>query len=211
MTEYQIASAIENYVTSHEGVTDFPVAIDQIKDEVDTLRLRLFDEVDLNSRFTVSLEPYLQPIEIKDTKRSVDGKNTIVEVPPIHIRQNGKAAIRYCGSSTGNTPYRVVTGNHHLYARADRFIGKAPLAHYENGKLTFFNTVLKKVTIKAIFFDPSDLTMYGYDSEKTEYPIPPGLADQIIGKTAESYIRTMYRIPLQPNIQADMPNTNAGS
>lgn len=210
MTEHQIASAIENYVTSHEGVTDFPVSIEQIKDEVDTLRIRMFDEQDVNSRYMMSLEPFLQTIEIKNTSRSVDGKDTIVEVPLIHMRTNGMAATRYCGSPTYKTPFRVVTGNHHLYARHDQFIGKSPLAHYENGKIIFFNTVLKTVMIKAIFNDPSQLTEYGYDEEVTQYPMPPGLVDMLIGKTVESYIRTMYRIPIQPNTQSDLP-VNAGS
>lgn len=209
MTEHQIASAIENYVTSHEGVTNFPVSIEQIQDEVDTLRIRMFDEQDLNSRYMMSLEPFLQTIEIKDTAR--DGKNTIVEVPLIHMRTNGEAATRYCGSPTYQTPFRVVTGNHHLYARHDQFIGKSPLAHYENGKITFFNTVLKTVMIKAIFNDPSELTEYGYNEEVDQYPMPPGLVDMLIGKTAESYIRTLYRIPIQPNTQTDSPAVNAGS
>jgi len=209
MTEHQIASAIENYVTSHEGVTDFPVAIDQIQDEVDTLRIRMFDEQDLNSRYMMSLEPYLQTITIDKTSRSRDGKDTIVEVPLIHMRTNGKAAIRFCGSVSYKTPYRVVTGNHHLYARADRFIGKSPLAHYENGKITFYNIVLKKLLIKAIFIDPSDLIDLGYNPKVTEYPVTYGLADMIIGKTAESYLRTMYRVPVQPNTQTDSPTANA--
>lgn len=209
MTEYQIASAIENYVTSHEGVTNFSVPINQIQDEADTLRIRMFDEQDLNSRYTISLEPFLQTIELKATKRSTNGKDTIVEIPNIHIRKNGKAAIRYCGSPTYKTPYRVVTGNHHLYATHDPIIGKSPLAHYEDGKLTFLNTVLKKVMIKGIFTDPSKLVEYGYNYKEDEYPVPLGFADILIGKTVESYLRTMYRIPIQPNTQTDMPNARS--
>jgi hypothetical protein len=205
MTEHQIASAIENYVTSHEGVTDFSVAIEQIKDEIDTLRIRMFDEQDLNSRFTISLEPFVQKIESTDVLYDPITKSTTVLIPDIHIRQNGKAAIRYCGSQSYKTPFRVVTGNHHLYATHDQFIGNAPLAHYEFGKITFKNTNLKKVLIIALFTDPSKLVSYGYDEKVSRYPVPTGLTDMIIGKTAESYIRTMYRIPLQPNTQADSP------
>ncbi len=209
MTEYKIASAIENYVTSHEGVTNFSVPIDQIRDEVDTLRVRMFDEQDLTSRYTISLEPFLQTIELKATSRSSNGKDTIVEIPNIHIRTNGKAAIRYCGSSTYKTPYRVVTGNHQLYAIHDPVIGKSPLAHYENGRLTFVNTVLKKVMIKALFIDPSQLVEYGYNYKNDEFPVPLGFADILIGKTVESYLRTMYRIPVQPNTQTDIPNARS--
>lgn len=209
MTEYQIASAIENYVTSHEGVTNFSVPINQIQDEVDTLRTRMFDEQDLNSRYTISLEPFLQTIKLKATSRSADNKDTIVDIPNIHIRMNGKAAIRYCGSPTYKTPYRVVTGNHQLYAVHDPVIGKSPLAHYENGRLTFVNTVLKTVMIKALFVDPSKLVEYGYDYKSDEYPTPQGFADILIGKTVESYLRTMYRIPVQSNTQADIPNARS--
>lgn len=209
MTEHQIASVIENYVTSHEGVTDFSVPIDQIQDEVDTLRIRMFDGQDLESRYTISIEPFLQTIELKATKRSTNGKDTIVDIPLIHIRTNGKVAIRYCGSSTYKTPYRVVTGNHQLYAVHDSVIGKSPLAHYENGRLTFINTVLKKVMIKGLFVDPSKLVEYGYDHKNNEYPVPMGFADILIGKTVESYLRTMYRIPVQSNTQADIPNARS--
>ena len=209
MNEYQIASAIENYVTSHEGVTNFSVAIDQIQDEVDTLRIRMFDEQDLNSRGTISLEPFLQTIKAKATSRSIDGKDTIVDIPNIHVRRNGKVAIEYCGSPTYKTPFRTVVGNQRLYATHDPIIGNAPLAHYENGRLTFFNTVLKNVMIRAIFVDPSKLVEYDYDSEEDEYPVPLGFADMLIGKTVESYLRTMYRIPVQPNTQTDMPNARS--
>ena len=112
-------------------------------------------------------------------------------------------------SVTYKTPFRVVTGNHHLYARHDRFIGKKPLAHYQDGKITFYNTTLKKVFIRAIFIDPSDLIDLGYDPKVTEYPVTYGLADMIIGKTAESYLRTLYRVPVQPNTQTDSPTANA--
>ena len=58
----------------------------------------------------------------------------------------------------------------------------------------------------AVFEVPDELTKYGYDEMVTKYPVPAGFADMLIGKTAESYIRTMYRVPIQPNTQSDMPN-----
>lgn len=211
MTEYQIASAIENYVTSNEGVTNFPVSIDQIRDEVDTLRLRMFDEFDSALNYTLPLESWLQELEMKPTSYDADIKATIVKIPEIHMRENGKLALRYCGSNTKKTQYRVVTGNQNIYATHDRFIGKAPLAHYRDGVFTFYGTQLKKVYIEAVFTDPSALSKYGYDYKTTRYPATQRIIDHIIGKTAESYIRTMYRTGIQPNTQTDLVRPNAGS
>jgi hypothetical protein len=92
----------------------------------------------------------------------------------------------------------------------DHFIGKMAIAHYDEGKITFKNVSPQYVTVVAVFEDPSDLEIYGdYDPESSEYPLPASMIDSLIGKTAESYIRTMYRIRPQPNIQTDLPN--AGS
>jgi hypothetical protein len=220
MTEYQIASAIENYVTSHEGVTDFPVTLNQIRDEVDTLRIRLFDEVDLNTRYTVSLEPYLQILEITEGVTYDEPKNqTTVVIPDIHIRHNGKPAIRYCGSLSEDAlyknPFRIITGNQIMHATHDQYIGNAPIAYYEAGagKIVFLQSQLTQVKIAAIFTQPHKCVKFGYDSKKSTYPVPAGLADMLIGKTAETYMRTMYRKTAQPNTQADIPmmSNNAGS
>lgn len=210
MTEYQIASAILNYVTSHEGVTNFPVNIDQIREEVDTLRMRIFDETDIASNYTMPLEFYLQTIETKDTSYDADNKITTVEVPLIHIRTNGKVAIRYCGGPNDNIEYRVISGNHNKTAKFDRWIGSAPTAHYRNGVIKFYGSWLKKVRLEAVFIDPSEKT--GYDFKSERYPVPNNIADHIIGKTINSYIRTTRREVAQPNTQSDIPIArNAGS
>jgi len=55
-----------------------------------------------------------------------------------------------------------------------------------------------------LFEDPSSLEIFGdYDHEVDDYPTPQGDIDMIIGKTAESYLRTEpYKIIL-PNTQTD--------
>lgn len=209
MTEHQIVSAIENYVTSHEGVTDFPVSPKQIADEVDTLRMRLVSELD-NARMLVSpFVNYTQVIEDLPTHKT-DGNDRYVDIPAVYHTIRNTPAFVYAGAANGNTPYRVLTGNHGIYASQDRWIGNVPQAILQGTRLTFKQSTLKKVRIVAVFRDPSDLDVFGYDSSKDTYPIPDSLVDQIIGKTANSYMQTMYRIRPQSNQQVDLPMAGGG-
>ena len=203
MTEFEIASAIENYVTSHRGVTDSPLSIDQVRDEMDSLRIRLLTEFDIRNRYIYPLEPYMQHITVQTSRK--DGQ-TIAEIPRIYIRELGVPAIGFIGSSSKGTEYKVVTGRHRNWSSDDLWTGKAPTVWYNDGILEFMGgTVSRNIYLEAVFEKPSQLRKYGYDWKKSRYPVPPAVADEIIGKTAESYLRTMYRVPPQPNTQADVP------
>lgn len=202
MTEFQIASAIENYVTSHRGVTNFPLSKMQIRDEVDTLRIRMLSEIDMQNRFTTQLEEFYQTIN--DASTVLENKKPTVTLPRIYTRENGKLAVQYIGSLTRETPFRIVTGKHVLYAAYDPFLKDAPIAHYEEGKWTFYKSTLSKTDLRAVFLKPRELTPYGYDWQTTKYPMPDDMLDRLIGKTVESYMRTMFRAPVQPNTQADL-------
>lgn len=207
MTEFDIASAIMNYVTSSEGVTSSNLSIRQIRDEVDTLRIRLVSELDVQNRFIFPFDEYLQPIEV-ETKR--ENNLTVAVIPTIFFRSNGKPVIRYAGGTSGNTPHKVVTGNRRTWSAHDPYTGKAATIYYNNGKLTFLSkNVPKKVMVEALFRKPSELKRFGYDYKADHYPVPFSLADTLIGKTSESYIRTMYRILPQPNTQSDIPTGQA--
>lgn len=202
MTEYEIASAIENYVTSHRGVTDFPLSQRQIRDEVDTLRIRFFDEFDNMNKTITNISPFTQIVKVS-TEKGDDGM--FVNVPYIHQRTNGKLAALFIGSAKGTTPFKIIVGNRRLWSNFDSHTGKAPTAVYSNGKIKFINVAPKNVLIEALFIKPSELRTIGeYDWKSTQYPVPYGLIDSIIGKTAESYLRTRTQNVPHPNNQSDV-------
>ena len=208
MVEYNIASAIEKIVTSHEGVTDFPITYAQILDEVDTLRMRTIEEMD---RGRLLVKPYnlmTQTIEFTDIKKTSDGK-LYVECPRIFSHDTGELAISYIGSTSTDKQYRPIIGRQIKYARADRYNSKEPIAHFQDDKIFLENCSPKKFTLRAIFERPRDLEPFGYNPEVMNYPLSNGAIDIIIGKTAESYLRTLYRIRPQANQTVDLPLPNA--
>lgn len=212
MTEHEIASAIENYVTSYEGVTSSSISLEQIKDEINTLRMRVIAELDQSKLLMTPFVGYVQTIpSITVVKETIDEVVKLtVKVPRVYIRANGKIAITYIGGIDLASPYRITTGNHHMWSHADAFIGNKPMAHYredENGGLiTIYRKATEKIAVQALFETPSHLTDFDiYDDEKTAYPMPQAQIDTMIGKTVNSYINTLYRIPAQSNIQADSP------
>jgi hypothetical protein len=217
MTEHEIASAIENYVTSYEGVTSSSLSLEQIKDEVNTLRMRTVFELDQQKLLMTPFVGYVQTIpELVVIKTTIDEDTVVltIKVPRVYIRANGKIAITYVGGIDLSSPYRITTGNHHMWSKADAFIGNKPMAHYredaDGGLITLFNKATEKIAVQALWETPSHLSQFDiYDDEVTAYPMPQAQIDMLIGKMTESYIRTMYRIPAQSNIQADSPNQSA--
>jgi hypothetical protein len=119
---------------------------------------------------------------------------------------NGELASLYIGGTDGKSPYRVVVNGNGENESHDQFIGKMPMAIIDEDDLSFRNINPKVVKVAMVFEYPDRLAIYGYDDEDTEYPMPGGLIDKLIGKTAESYIRTLYRIGPQANTQTDLPN-----
>jgi len=212
MTEHEIASAIENYVTSYEGVTSSSISLEQIKDEINTLRMRIVTELDQQKMLMTPFVGYVQTIpSVKVTKETINEVVILtVKIPRVYIRANGKIAITYVGGIDLSSPYRITTGNHHMWSKADAFIGGKPMAHYredeDGGLITIYKKATEKIAVQALFETPSHLSTFDiYDDEKTAFPMPQAQIDTMIGKTVESYIRTMYRIPAQSNIQADSP------
>lgn len=223
-TEFEISSAISNYITSNEGVTDFPVTLKQISDEVDTLRVRRMQEADSKGLFKRPFYNYTQTIFIGGTqdplKTSEDSvtRRRYVDIPRLFMLSNNRPAIAYCGGYKGEQNYRVVSGNQREWFSSDRWIGKLPtVVVYPSPdnfgyRLDFRNISPRQLKFEAVFEDPSDLEgINGYDGTKTAdndgslYPMPSGEIDIIIGKTVESYMRTLYRHPVQGNQTVDAP------
>lgn len=200
MTEFEIVSAIKNYVTSQRGVTGFSLKNAQIADEVATLRMRGIDELDRANRFRKPYQGYVQKIEF-----TVDNTKKIT-LPKIFIKEDGSPAIDYIGGKNDYTPFRIITGSTHAgWISHDEFLKDMPTVQVEGTEFTFFNFSSTNLVLIAVFEDPSSLDVWGYNDEVDEYPLPGKMQDVVIGKTAESYLRTMYRIPPQVNNQVDAP------
>lgn len=220
-TEFEIASVISNYITSNEGVTDFPVTLRQISDEVDTLRMRTITDLDEKGKLLRPFLNFTQTIEfdasstIFQVKKDLTRNIRYVDVPRLYRMVSGKVAISYVGGIAGTQHFRVVQGLQREWHKADRWIGRSPTAvvveleEVEGFRIEFHNVSPNKAKFVAIFEDPSDLEKYGYNGDATPadggnlYPLPSGYVDVIIGKTVESYLRTLYRLPLQGNQQVD--------
>lgn len=210
MTEFEIVSSVMELVTSSEGVTNTSLSPEQVADEIDTLRVRMAAELDGKSLFRRPYQGFTQTIKslsvLKDSNRV-----SYLDIPRLVIQLNGEPACLYIGGKDDKSPYRLVTGNLENYVH-DHIIGKMPIAHYQEGRITFRNVAPQQIKLVAVFEDPSDLEIYGdYDSETSEYPMPAAMIDSLIGKTAESYLRAMYRIRPQPNTQTDLPNAGPQS
>ncbi len=111
----------------------------------------------------------------------------------------------------------MVFGLQKEWFKADKWIGRSPTAVIceeasVNGyRVKFFGASPNKAKIGFIAENPSDLEAYGYDGDKrtsdggSPYPMPNAPLDIIIGKTVESYLRTLYRLPVQGNQLVDAP------
>lgn len=216
MTEARIVSAIMNYVTSARGVGSSVMYPEQVADEVDTLRIRMISELEHAGRLHAPFQGFGQNIESVEVPRV--GTKLKLELPRMYITSRGVPAVAYIGGLDGESPYRIMTGLHYLNARHDLFTGNMPFAVYKEGTWEFHNCEPDRIMILGgIFNHPRQLEPYGYDAgydtddpdAGSEYPVPGSMADQIIGKTAETYLRTMYRMPPQANTQSDVPVTQS--
>lgn len=213
-SEFEIASMISNDVTSAQGVTDFPVSLKQISDNIDTLRVRVIDDLDSKGLMKKPFFNFTQTI-ITTTLKTASNQR-YVDIPKLISFQNSAPAIAYIGGS-GDTPksFRIVYGTHNEFHTADRWIGKLPTAivtDSQNGNRIFFKNISPNtVRIVAIFGDPSDLEPFGYNGSikvvdgASVYPMPSGQLDILMGKITESYLRDLYRLPVQANQAVDSP------
>ncbi len=124
-------------VTSSEGVTNTSLSPEQVADEIDTLRIRMAAELDGRSLFRRPYQGFTQTIKslsvLKDSNRV-----SYLDIPRLAIQLNGEPACLYIGGKDDKSPYRLVTGNLENYVH-DHFIGKMPIAHYQEGRITFRN------------------------------------------------------------------------
>lgn len=204
MKQFEIVAAVMNIVTSHEGVTNTSLSEDQVAAEIHTCRQRMIDDLDKVSLFRRPFTGYVQIIESLPTLKKADG-TVYVKIPRVYRTLNQDIALLYVGGKDKKSPYRIITDNADN-CKHDHFLGTAPTAIYNEGEITFRNISPKFIRIDGVFEYPDQLAIYGYDDEESEYPFPGGQIDKLIGKTTESYLRTLYRVTPQPNTQSDLNN-----
>lgn len=213
MTEHEIVTSVMNLVTSHEGVTNTSLSPDQVAAEVDTLRGRMIDEMDKVSLFRRPYTGFTQSIKSIKVEKIVSGTTVtkFVDIPKFMVRRDGTPAYLYIGGKDMKSPYRVVVGSEAFEnAKHDQFISLLPIVLYNEGHMEFRNITSQYIMITGVFNKPSSLEELGvWDREVDEYPMPAGMVDVLIGKTANSYINTLYRVPIQPNTQTDRPQGGA--
>lgn len=205
MKQFEIVAAIMNIVTSHEGVTNTSLSEDQVAAEIHTCRQRMIDDIDKTSQFRRPYTGFSQKIESLTIQKDTDGAPYIV-IPRLYRMLNNEVAALYIGGKDRKSPYRILTDDSSENAKHDHFLGKVPIVIYNEGLLTFRNINPKFLRVEGVFEYPDQLAIYDYDDESTEYPMPGGLIDILIGKTTESYIRTLFRVVAQPNTQSDLTN-----
>jgi hypothetical protein len=204
MTQAEIVSAVMNIVTSHEGVTNTSLSADQVAAEVHTCRQRMIDDLDKVSLFRRPFTGYVQVIDSLAVAKEADG-TLYVEIPRVYRTINQEVSLLYIGGKDRKSPYRIVTDDGEN-SKHDHFLGSRPTAIYSEGVIKFRNLSPKFIRVEGVFEYPDQLAIYGYDDEETEYPFPGGMIDKLIGKTTESYLRTLFRVVPQPNTQSDLTN-----
>lgn len=202
-TEYEIASAIKNYVTAQKAVTNSDIELDQIRAEIDTLRLRIIDDLDKQSLFRKPFLSYAQTYEFS-TKRDQVKKILYVDIPRIYSGDDNKPAIAYVGGTNLLSSYRVITGNQISWIdKGPTYLRGYKTVHYSDGRFTFKFDGPNKILVNAVWAKPIELASYGYKWKESYYPVPGAIADKMIGKIAESYLRQMFRLGIQPNTQSE--------
>ena len=201
-----------NLVTSNEGVTNLSLSEEQVGDEIDTLRGRMIGELDGQGLFRVPYTSFTQMIDRLEVNKATATTKPYVNIPRLMYRRDNNPAVTYIGGIDLRSPYRIVTGINVENFEHSMYTGKMPMAHYHEGRLTFYNATPTLITVIGVFNDPSDLEILGkYNAETSDYPFPQGMIDQLIGKTSNSYLNTLYRILPQSNTQSDIPMSgNAG-
>jgi hypothetical protein len=168
--------------------------------------MRQIADMDQARLFVRPWDAFVQELDnVSTTKVGTDYE---IELPKIYTLANGDPAISYIGSSNFQEPFRVVNGNQHLLMKDSEY-PNAPYAWVTGtGKIKIRNTEATKLSLRAVFEKPSAFQDFGfnYDPEVTLYPSTDALIDQIIGKTSEAYLRTLYRTVPQPNVQTDIPS-----
>lgn len=194
-----------NLVTSNEGVTNSSLSEEQIGIDVDSLRVRMIDEQDKNGLFRAPFIGYTQRMELTVVKPTKTARPHIT-LPKMVSKRDGMPACSYIGGLDGVSPYQVISGNHIVNINQAMYTKGMPYAYYDGEKVFFYNVTPEKVMVNCVFEDPGELEVLGfYNAEISNYPMPIGMIDQLIGKTANSYLNTMYRIVAQPNTQSDIP------
>lgn len=217
MTLHQIASSIMNMVTHYEGVTNVSLEYEQIIEEVNTLRSRLISEADRTGSFRKPYNGFTQRIDYVRVNKSQNGNIYYAEIPKLYIHLDGTPACTYIGSTNrvkkynlggvidtdeGTQPWRLLTGQHYMYAEHDMFLQSMPIAIYEEGVIRFPKNYSDYITIVGVFERPNEVETY--DEENDIYPVPAGMIDVIIGKTTNSIINYLMRAFVQPNTQSNL-------
>lgn len=177
----------------------------------------MIQEIDGVGKFHKPYTGYTQKAVItakKFDKTSVYKGQLYIDCPKLFLTLSGTPAVAYIGGTDRISSYHVITGAEHAEnIKHSLFNSKDPIAEYDEASQIFRIKGAQgdKVYLEGVLEKPSDFAAYGYDDGRDEgaigsqYPMPQGPLDMLIGKMVKSYLGTMYRVPVQPNTQSDIP------
>jgi hypothetical protein len=222
MTLEEMASAIRNHIGDGlKEVDDFSYSIQQIKDEIGTMRNRLI--YDLSKAGKLDPTQFSQKIDGESMKIEykpfpINSTHPVKRVPCIRIPRPAMTAdnssIIYIGPadlSMDFVRYFDASFNEHKY---NRVISGRPYCFIDmgstlDGKVEVYlfgldGSLLSNMAVRMIIGDVvGALESDGVFGDDEEFPAPPAIQDMIIDNISKRYVY-YYRQLNQPN----EPNTN---
>lgn len=216
-----IASIIINSTFSGlKMVTNIPLSVDQVKDEVSLLRASLIKEmIDSGQKNFEGLYVKISCIALtcrdmaECCEEPVGSFQLGGKIPKLFDQLlTEKTGIKYVGSPDMRHPYRILTGNEYLYYKHSPLIGKKPAAYLDyNLNVWILNPPtedLELITMVVIPEDPRDLQQYSCCAagDDDPYPMPSWMTDKITGKLINDYMRYYTMAQTKPNTQSPTEN-----
>lgn len=216
-----IASQVINSTFSGlKMVTNIPISVDQVKDEISLLRNSLIKEmIDSGQKNFEGLYVKISCIQLtcRDMAECCDepvGSDQLGGKIPKLFDQllTDKTGIRYAGSPDMRHPFRILTGNEYIYHKHSPLVGKSPAVYFDyNHNVWVLNPPtqdLELLTIVVIPEDPRDLQQYSCcaATDDDPYPMPGWMVDKITGKLINDYMRYYSMSQTKPNTQSPTEN-----
>jgi hypothetical protein len=203
-----------------KAVTNIPLSIDQVKDEISTMRNRILKQmIDAGQKNFEGLYSKIACIklECRDMAECCEVEvGTMVlggKLPKLFDQLMGdKTAIKYAGSPSMYQPFRILTGNEYIYHMHSPLVGNKPAAYIDyNQNVWVINPPtmdMEYLSVVVILEDPRDLQSFSCcaATDDDPYPIPSWMVDEITGKLINDYIRYYTSTQTKPNTQSPTEN-----
>lgn len=214
LTQEKIVYQVINNLTGGiQSVTNHPFSLEQIRDEIDQMRLELLKNPNVAANLDFRL--FYQPIRCLDIEK-VERQDcadagihvgpesfiwrTKTKVPKL-LTIPGRPMVSYLGAADWSRNYRMVDVQRLGYLKYDKFA--FPSAVWVDGH--FYFTDLPPATqvlgLIAAFERPNDVFKNYACCQEDEYPLPGELVGTIVRTLVANYQQLGYFRNPQPNTQ----------